>query len=736
MGTKVLLGWIFVVLGVISFNSACNDIKHDCVFYVNPFIGNADNGHTFPGACVPFGMIQVSPESGNCSWRYCSGFNIEDDSICGFSQNHLNGTGCPDLGDILIFPFCGNISWDNYKSKYKKESQKAFPGYYSVFLSDSEVNVELTATQRTAMHRYTFMNKDSAHILIDFQSGIVSKSEQLHTHVLDANLQILDSCNIVGNNRVKMWVERSFFYAIEFDTPFVSVEELEARDGEKAKRLLFSFDLLKGKSIQIKIGMSTVSIDGARNALKEENPNWNFDEIKNCAIESWNNLLSRINVQGTEEQKVNFYTSFYHLCIQPNNITDIDGHYRGANDSIFQSATEEYYSTLSLWDTYRAAHPLYTLIVPERVDGFINSMLSHYEVQGYLPIWSLWGKENHCMIGNHAIPVIVDAYLKGYKGFSTQKAYEAIKHSSLKSHPKSDWEVYNKYGYYPFDLVLEESVSRTLESCYDDYCVAQMAKALGEEDDYEFFSKRSRAYMSLFDSTTNLMRGKDSQGKWRKPFDPLRLSHAGSSGGDYTEGNAWQYVWHVQHDVDSLIKMMGGRENFVAKLDSLFWLESNTINTGFISDVTGLIGQYAHGNEPSHHVAYLYNYVGEYYKTQKLIREICNRFYKPSPNGLCGNDDCGQMSAWYMFSAMGFYPVDPISGEYIIGAPQLSEIKLKLKNGKEFIVRADYISEKNKYVKAVYLNGKKINQFKISHYEIIKGGTLNFVMTDEPIKTF
>ena len=308
------------------------------------------------------------------------------------------------------------------------------------------------------------------------------------------------------------------------------------------------------------------------------------------------------------------------------------------------------------------------------------------------------------MIGNHAIPVIVDAYLKGYKGFDPERAYEAIRKSSLESHPKSDWETYNQYGYYPFDLIPEESVSRTLESCYDDYCVAQMAKELGKKEDYNFFSKRARAYTSLFDPVTKLMRGKDSQGKWREPFDPFRLSHAGTSGGDYTEGNAWQYVWHVQHDVDSLIEMMGGNKAFTAKLDSLFWLENNTVNTGFVSDVTGLIGQYAHGNEPSHHVAYLYNYAGEFWKTQKLIREIFDHFYLPVSDGLCGNDDCGQMSAWYLFSAMGFYPVDPISKEYIIGAPQLKEMILRLEGGKNFIIRAEGLSEENKYVKAVFIN--------------------------------
>ena len=654
----------------------------------------------------------------------------------GFSQNHLNGTGCPDLGDILILPFCGDIQNGKYKSRYDKEHQKAYPGYYSVFLSDFEVKVELTATQRTAMHRYTFRKEGPAHILVDLQSGIISKDEQLRTHVIDAEMQLVDQHSIAGKNRVKMWVEREFFYVIKFDKPYMAVEELQPQEGEKAKRLLLSFDLKQGESVQVKVGLSTVSIEGAQEALEKENPDWNFEKVKTQAAEAWNNLLSRIDVSGTEEQKVNFYTSIYHLCIQPNNITDVDGRYKGPNDSILHSPIGEYYSTLSLWDTYRAAHPLYTLLVPEKVNGFVNSMLSHCDIQGYLPIWALWGKENHCMIGNHAIPVIVEAYLKGYKGFDPERAYEAIRKSSLESHPKSDWETYNQYGYYPFDLIPEESVSRTLESCYDDYCVAQMAKALGKKEDYDFFSKRARAYTSLFDPATKLMRGKDSQSKWRDPFDPFRLSHAGTSGGDYTEGNAWQYVWHVQHDVDSLIEMMGGNKAFAAKLDSLFWLENKTVNTGFVSDVTGLIGQYAHGNEPSHHVAYLYNYAGEPWKTQELVREIFDRFYLPVPDGLCGNDDCGQMSAWYLFSAMGFYPVDPISGEYIIGAPQLKEMVLRMEAGKNFTIRAENLSKENKYVKAVFLNGKELKRFRIFHHEITDGGILEFIMTDNPSKSF
>lgn len=466
-------------------------------------------------------------------------------------------------------------------------------------------------------------------------------------------------------------------------------------------------------------------------ALKKENSGWDFAKIKDEAYSTWNNLLSKVDVEGTNEQKTNFYTSLYHLYIQPNNIADIDGKYRGVDDKVYTSPSGAYYSTFSLWDTYRAAHPLYTILSPEKVDGFIQSMLSHYKAQGFLPIWTLCGKENYCMIGNHSIPVIADAFLKGFNGFDAEEAYRAVKMSSTQNHRNSDWTTYDKYGYYPFDIITVESVSRTLESAYDDYCIALMAKKLGKDEDYAYFMKRANYYKNLFDPGTKLMRGKDSKGHWRTPFNTFLLSHAGTAGGDYTEGNAWQYTWHVQHDVEGLIRVMGGKEAFATKLDSLFFLESTAKNSGFVSDVTGLIGQYAHGNEPSHHVAYLYMYAGQPSKTQSLIREIFDRFYLPKPDGLCGNDDCGQMSAWYLFSAMGFYPVNPCGGEYIIGAPQTDQVTIHLPGQKQFVVKAKNLSEANKYVSSVELNGHIIKDFRIKHSDIMKGGELVFVMTDK-----
>lgn len=703
----------------------------DYSLYVNPLIGNADNGHTFPGACAPFGLIQVSPESGTGSWRYCSGFNYDDDFIDGFTQTHLNGTGLPDLGDVLMLPYCGKLPDSLYRSRYNKETQKASAGYYSVDLTDAHVGVELTATSRTAFHKYLFKD-GTPRILLDLQRGLVNDMERLHTHVLNANISMPDDYTIIGNNEVTEWVQRQYFYVIKFDKPYKVEEELPIQEGERAKRLILSFDGDGETVVQAKVAISSVSIEGALVSLEKENPDWNFESVRQATVNQWNELLSRAQVSGTEVEKINFYTSMYHLFIQPNNIADLDGKYRGADDKVYTSPTGAYYSTFSLWDTYRAAHPLYTILAPERVDGMVQSMIAHYKVKGALPIWTLWGKENYCMIGNHSIPVIVDAYLKGFRGFNVEDAYEAIKGSSVVSHLNSDWETYNKYGYYPFDIINVESISRTLESGYDDYCVSQMAKALGKMDDYEYFKKRSEFYKNLFDPQTKLMRGKDSNGKWRTPFNPLLLSHASTSGGDYTEGNAWQYTWHVQHDVPGLIDLMGGKEIFADRIDSLFLMDDCIEGEGFVSDVTGLIGQYAHGNEPSHHVAYLYSYADRKDKTQACIRDIFDRFYLPKPDGLCGNDDCGQMSAWYLFSAMGFYPVNPAGGEYILGAPQIAKVVLTLPDNKTFLIEAKGLSKENKYVKSVTLNGEAVEGLSIHHNDIMKGGTLVFTMVDQP----
>lgn len=727
-----------VFLYTLALGSAfysCSTAKQDTpqtdyTQYVDPFIGAADNGHTFPGACRPFGMIQTSPVTGAVGWRYCSEYMYADSIIWGFTQTHLNGTGCMDLGDILVMPFTGerHRTWDAYRSSFSKTSENATPGYYTVTLDQAKVKAELTATTHAALHRYTYEQADSASILIDLQHGPAWNEKQYHSQVNSCEVNWENDSTLTGHVNNKVWVDQDYYFVMQFSRPVIDHFELPMAETEKGKRLVASFNIQPGEEVLMKVALSTTGVEGAKANMTAEVPGWDFEGIRTAAKADWNSYLSRIEVEGTDEEKTNFYTSFYHALIQPNEISDVDGHYRNAADSVVNATGGKFYSTFSLWDTYRAAHPFYTLMVPERIDGFINSLVDQAEVQGYLPIWGLWGKENFCMVANHGVSVVAEAYAKGFRGFDAERAFNAIKQTQTVSHPlKSNWENYMKYGYFPTDLTEAESVSSTLESVYDDYAAADMAKRMGKTEDAAYFARRADFYKNLFDSSTQFMRPKKSDGTWKSPFNPSQIGHAESVGGDYTEGNAWQYTWHVQHDVPGLIALFGGEEPFLNKLDSLFTLKLETTQ----ADVTGLIGQYAHGNEPSHHVTYLYALAGRPERTQELIREIFDTQYSPKPNGLCGNDDCGQMSAWYMFSAMGFYPVNPVSGEYVFGAPQLPEFVLHLADGKTFTIKAEGLSEANKYVKSITLNGEPYTKNFISHADIVKGGTLVYQMTDK-----
>lgn len=727
-----------VFLYTLALGSAfysCSTAKQDTpqtdyTQYVDPFIGAADNGHTFPGACRPFGMIQTSPVTGAVGWRYCSEYMYADSIIWGFTQTHLNGTGCMDLGDILVMPFTGerHRTWDAYRSSFSKTFENATPGYYTVTLDQAKVKAELTATTHAALHRYTYEQADSASILIDLQHGPAWNEKQYHSQVNSCEVNWENDSTLTGHVNNKVWVDQDYYFVMQFSRPVIDHFELPMAETEKGKRLVASFNIQPGEEVLMKVALSTTGVEGAKANMAAEVPGWDFEGIRTAAKADWNSYLSRIEVEGTDEEKTNFYTSFYHALIQPNEISDVDGRYRNAADSVVNATGGKFYSTFSLWDTYRAAHPFYTLMVPERVDGFINSLVDQAEVQGYLPIWGLWGKENFCMVANHGVSVVAEAYAKGFRGFDAERAFNAIKQTQTVSHPlKSNWENYMKYGYFPTDLTEAESVSSTLESVYDDYAAADMAKRMGKTEDAAYFARRADFYKNLFDSSTQFMRPKKSDGTWKSPFNPSQIGHAESVGGDYTEGNAWQYTWHVQHDVPGLIALFGGEEPFLNKLDSLFTLKLETTQ----ADVTGLIGQYAHGNEPSHHVTYLYALAGRPERTQELIREIFDTQYSPKPNGLCGNDDCGQMSAWYMFSAMGFYPVNPVSGEYVFGAPQLPEFVLHLADGKTFTIKAEGLSEANKYVKSITLNGEPYTKNFISHADIVKGGTLVYQMTDK-----
>ena len=699
----------------------------DYTQYVNTFIGAADNGHTFPGACRPFGMIQTSPVTGAVGWRYCSEYVYEDSVIWGFTQTHLNGTGCMDLGDILVMPVTGNRhrAWDGYRSSFQKNSESATPGYYTVTLDEPGVKAELTATLHTALHRYTYNKADSASVLIDLQHGPAWNEKQYHSQVKACDVKWENDSTLSGHVRNSVWVDQDYFFTLQFNRPVISSVDLPMGETEKGRRIVATFDLQPGEEVLMKIAMSTTGVEGAKANMAAEQPGWDFEGTRKQAKDEWNSYLSRIEMEGTPDEMTNFYTCFYHALIQPNEISDVDGKYRNAADSIVTATGGKFYSTFSLWDTYRAAHPFYTMIVPERVDGFVNSLIDQAEVQGFLPIWGLWGKENYCMIANHGVSVVAEAYAKGFKGFDAERAFQAIKQTQTVSHKlKSNWEDYMKYGYFPTDLTAAESVSSTLESVYDDYAAADMARRMGKTEDAAYFSKRADFYKNLFDPTTKFMRPRKSDGTWKSPFDPTQAAHAESNGGDYTEGNAWQYTWHVQHDVPGLIALLGGEEAFTNKLDSLFTVELRTQ----LADVTGLIGNYAHGNEPSHHVTYLYTLAGKPERTQELIRQIFDTQYRPAPDGLCGNDDCGQMSAWYMFSAMGFYPVNPVSGEYVFGAPQMPKFVLHLQDGKTFTVLAEGLSKEHKYVESITLNGEPYTKNYITHEDIMKGGTLVYKM--------
>ena len=703
----------------------------DYTQYVNPFIGAADNGHTFPGACRPFGMIQTSPVTGAMGWRYCSEYVYSDSVIWGFTQTHLNGTGCMDLGDILVMPANGARvrEWDAYRSPFDKKTEEATPGYYAVTLTEPDVRAELTATPHVAFHRYIFNKADSASVLIDLQHGPAWSEAQYHSQVRECETEWADSATLTGHVRNSVWVNQDYYFVMQFSCPVVSATQLAMGEREKGQRIVAGFDMKPGDELMMKVALSTVSVDGARRNLEAEIEGWDFEATRLAAKADWNSQLSRIEAEGTKEELTNFYTAFYHTIIQPNMIADVDGRYRNAADSVVTAEGGEFYSTFSFWDTYRAAHPFYTLILPERVDGMVRSIVAQADVQGFLPIWGLWGKENYCMVANHGVSVVAEAYHKGFRGFDADKAFEAVKRTQTVSHPqKSNWEDYMTYGYFPSDRTPAESVSSTLESVYDDYAAADMASLLGRKEDEEIFRRRADFYKNLFDKETGFMRPRMADSTWRTPFDPSSVGHSESVGGDYTEGNAWQYTWHVQHDVDGLIELMGGREPFLAKLDSMFTLQLVTEQ----SDVTGLIGQYAHGNEPSHHVTYLYALAGRPWRTQELIREIFDTQYRPLPDGLCGNDDCGQMSAWYMFSAMGFYPVDPVSARYVFGAPQLPHFVLRLADGKRFEIEARNLSKENKYVKSIELNGKPYTLPYITHEDITKGGKLVYEMTSSP----
>ena len=713
----------------------------DVASYVDTRIGGSYRGHTFPGATCPFSLVQASPDTGLCDWDHCSGYVWEDKFVYGFSQTHLSGTGCPDLADVRILPFsAGFADGDPVQWRQAKDfgSEKGTPGYYTVSFTNDGIFAEATATPRVGVYRFTYAAGKPVKLLVDLQwvnAGAMRKAVVEFENALG-----VDGRSISGGRRTHAWLRRSVYWKVVFDRPWTKAMKLpKAQPTEKGDRYVLEF--APGAPLVVKAAISTVDKDGAAKNYAAEAEGRSFDEVRAAAKAKWNALLSRMQVPGASaEQRTAFYTALYHLFIQPNDIADVDGRYRGGDAKVATAKGGAYYTGLSLWDTFRAAHPFYTLAIPERVDGFVNSMLGHYRALGFLPVIPYFGWESYCMIGNHSVPVIVDAYLKGFRGFDADLAFEAVTNSLTVTHRnldgkpkiKEEWELYDRYGYYPFDKIRGESISRTLECGFNDWCAAQLCAALGRGDE-AFFRRRSGYWKNVFDASTGFMRGKDTQGKWRDPFDPFQLGHDHNRPNDFTEGNAFQYTWHVLQDPIGLIAAMGGKDAFVKKLDALFVQPERTEGMGFVGDVTGLIGQYAHGNEPSHHVAYFYPFAGRPDRTAEVVREVCDRFYGVKPGDLCGNDDCGQMSAWYVFAAMGFYPFNPCGGDYVLGAPQFPKVTLALPGGKTFTVVAKNLSRENKYVKSVTfrpLNASTSQPLNtiIRHADIVRGGELVFEM--------
>lgn len=717
MEIKKTVYCILFLLTILNVN-AQNNAK-----FVNTFIGTDGTGHTFPGPSMPFGMVQPGPDNSIEGWNHTSGYQYKDTLLLGFSQLRFSGTGIGEMGNILLLPFSQNKI--KYKNSYHKYSENASVGYYTLTKKD-EIKVELTCSERVAFHKYTYPNKQ-AQLLLDFQHGIQFLNDSL---VLENDIKIENNTTISGYCKTKGWVTKKYFFTIHFETPFSEIQELPKGKKQNAPIFKIDFDLADNKVLQTKIALSTVSIEGAQLNLNSEIPHWSFEKVKLNAEKVWNEYLNRIDIEAPQKKKEIFYTSLYHLLLQPSNIADVDGNYRGPNDAINNAPNKEYYSTLSIWDIYRGAFPLLQIIVPEKIDGIINTLLLHHKAVGFLPIWTAWGQDNYCMISNHAIPMILSAYTNGFNGFDKQEALKAMIETSTKSHINSDWELYNQYGYYPFDKLDNEAVSRTLESGYDDWCVAQMAEYLNDKINLVSFQKRAHFYKNLFDTNTNLFRGKDTIGNWRTPFDPLTATSPMNNPGDYTEANAWQYFWTpAQYDIKGMKNLLGGTSAFTKKLNDFFTIES--VNPNKFLGQEAMIGQYAHGNEPSHHIVYLYAFSDTPKVGQKYIHKIINEFHDNTPDGMIGNDDCGQMSAWYILSSLGFYPVNPANGEFVLGVPQVKNATIHLNNNKKFTISTSNFSEDNSYSNIQKLNNIELSKPIINYSDIINGGTLNFQMTNQ-----
>ena len=738
-----------LILGTVS----CQNSKftgESVLHFVDPFIGTDYHGHTFPGATTPFGMVQLSPDTRTLGWDACAGYHYSDSSILGFSHTHLSGTGIGDYGDVLFMPFSGDVALSagepenpdgGFRSRFDRGSERASPGFYTVKLTDDDIDVELTATTRVGIHRYNFNKKEKAGMLIDL-------THTIHGHRnLQHEIRIVNDREIHGLKLTSGWARNHIVYfAARFSEPFESeiymdnqlVKDLNSVSGNNMKvKLLFSNDRVE--EVIAKVGISPVSAEGAVRNLDAEAPGWDFGAYRKEAEEMWEEKLSAVEIETDDlSEKRTFYTALYHTLIYPGINSDVDGQYRSMRQEVVSSESPNY-TVFSLWDTFRALHPLFTIIQPDYNQELIRALLRKYDEGGILPMWELASNYTGTMIGSHSVSVIVDAYMKGHRNFDTRKALEAIVHSvqydtvkdigypsdaaRLKLMPAA--KMYEEmYGFIPSDLT-RYSVAQALEFAYNYWAIAIMAEDMGESEIAGEFYEKSQRYRTYFDKEVGFMRGKRLDGSWEAPFDPRYSAHGKTP---YVEGNAWQWTWFVPHDVEGLIELFGSKEAFADKLNSLFTTSSEVLGEEQSIDITGLIGQYAHGNEPSHHIAYLYNAVDRPWRTAETVSYILDEFYTDQPDGLCGNEDCGQMSAWYILSSFGFYPISPGDTKYSIGRPSFKKTVISLSGGKKFTILADQFSPENRYVQEVYLDDVKLTEPYIDHASIEEGGALRFVM--------
>lgn len=706
--------------------------------YVDPYIGTGYHGHVFLGANVPFGAVQVGPTNFVKGWDWCSGYHYSDSVMHGFSHTHLSGTGIGDLGDVLLMPYTGELKTfagqqddisNGYASYYSHDHESARPGYYQVDLLSYGISVELTATERVGVHRYIYPGNSTPRMIVDLRAGI-GWDMPVATH-----LRKVDDKTYTGFRHSRGWApDQRLFFAMELSEAPAELALFGRRDSLIAEgdtsnvvKAVFTFSGTEKKEVLVKVGISPVSEENALANLRAEVPHNDFDQVLAKADEKWNKQLSVIKINSSDTARLRtFYTSLYHTMIHPSLFNDANGDYRGTDKEVYTNPGFNNYTVFSLWDTYRAAHPLYTIIDPERVNDFVKSMLAIYDQQGSLPVWHLMGCETGTMVGNHSIPVIVDAYLKGIGDFDANHALEAMLVTA--NYDDGDGLPYvAELGYVPADKT-RESVSKGLEYAIDDWAIAHMAKEMGRDDVYTEYLKRAGYYRNYYDPAVGFFRGKNHDGTWNEPFHPVHTIH---EQGNYTEGNAWQYLWLVPQDPEGLIELLGGEETFIRRLDSLFVIPSE-LNEGASPDISGLIGQYAQGNEPSHHTVYLYAYAGQQWKTAEKIRYILDHHYTDQPDGIIGNEDCGQMSAWYIFSSLGFYPVNPSNSAYVFGSPIHEEAVLNLPNGATFTVRTLKAGKDNPYIQSVKLNGQPYEKSFITHGDIVKGGVLEFEMGPQP----